>query len=159
VDWSVGIYDQIKNNLETREIFERGGEDLLPMLEKQINGEIDSWSIRFDVAHFENNATCLHPISSRVSNIGFDGTGAHSVTSTEYDVKISPDYKTVPNMPIDIDVDFAILEAFNAHFRPRFSNRTSDTIKFTCVDKYRQELILRIKEIYSATKTYRIWKK
>ena len=159
VDWSVGIYDQIKNDLETREVFERGGEDLFPMLEKQMKGEIDSWSIRFDVAHFENNATCLHPISSRVSNIGFDGTGAHSVTSTEYDVKISPDYVTIPNMPIDIAVDFAILEAFDNHFRPRFINGSTDAIKVVWINKFRQKSIAKIKQVFKLTKKYKIWEK
>jgi hypothetical protein len=159
VDWDVGIFDQIKNNPETRKMFERGGEDLFPMLEKQMKGEIDSWSIRFDVAHFENNATCLHPINSRVSNIGFDGTGAHSVTSTEYDVKISPDYVPIPNMPIDIEVDYALLQTFDAHFRPRFMNRSADSMIIRYSDYFRQKLIVKIEKSIILMKIFRIWKK
>ena len=31
-------------------------------------GGIDSWSIRFDYAHYKHNAFCLHPVKSKIDS-------------------------------------------------------------------------------------------
>ena len=40
-------------------------------------GRIDSWSIRWDYAHFKHDGIALYPVESRVYNIGLDGSGVH----------------------------------------------------------------------------------
>ena len=47
------------------------------MLHKQVNGENDSWAIRWNATLFLNNILSLNVGRSLVSNKGFDGSGTH----------------------------------------------------------------------------------
>ena len=80
VDWDVRDYALFRRDRASRKIFNRGGDDLANMLDRQMRGEIDSWAIRWAFAHYRNNAFCLFPVKSRVRNIGFDGSGTHCET-------------------------------------------------------------------------------
>ena len=59
------------------------------MLEHQLNGDVDSWAVRWYASVFLNEGNCLHPAQSLVNNIGHDGTGVHCGTNTIYEVEIS----------------------------------------------------------------------
>ena len=50
------------------------------MLKDQVDGNNDSWAIRFYVSMFLNNGVFLYPKKSLLKNIGFDGTGVHCLT-------------------------------------------------------------------------------
>jgi len=54
-----------------------GGEDLPWMLVEEIEGELNSWSIRFNYAHARSGCGALLPGSSYLKPIGFDGSGRH----------------------------------------------------------------------------------
>lgn len=77
IDWDVIDFHDLKTNKEKIKSFNKGGEDLFPMLKMQIEGKIDSWAIRFCYAHSVNNAFCVYPVRSLVNNEGFDGSGVH----------------------------------------------------------------------------------
>lgn len=47
------------------------------MLKDQIEGNNDSWAIRWHASLFLKNKFCLHPVNSLVRNIGMDGSGTH----------------------------------------------------------------------------------
>jgi hypothetical protein len=83
VDWDVREFDITKKSKKKIKQFERGGADLFLMLDHQMSGLIDSWSIRFDYAHYINDAVAVLPLNTRVLNIGQDGSGTHC--NTEYD--------------------------------------------------------------------------
>jgi hypothetical protein len=76
-DWGVSDYAEFRTDKKRRKMFDRGGEDLSWMLDLQMTGRVDSWSIRWDYAHFKHNAFALLPVVSRVYNIGLDGSGVH----------------------------------------------------------------------------------
>jgi hypothetical protein len=116
VDWAVSDFDQFLEDKKQLALFARGGSDLLPMLKKQMESKLDSWSIRFDYAHFKHDATCLHPVRSRLRNIGFDGTGVHCGVSTEYDVELDREQRRF-TLPPDLKIDQDILRIFNQRFR------------------------------------------
>lgn len=59
------------------------------MLKNQIAGKVDSWAIRWHAATFLADLLQLSPRKSLVRNIGFDGTGTHSVESQAYSVEPS----------------------------------------------------------------------
>ena len=118
VDWQVRGFDQLLADPMEQQRFARGGDDLLPMLRKQMNGELDSWSIRFDYAHCQHEALCLHPVRSRLRNIGFDGTGVHCGVSNEYDFELDDGLREFTLRP-DLALDPAILRIFDQRFRPR----------------------------------------
>jgi hypothetical protein len=119
VDWSVGDYADFVGDPQVQELFRRGGDDLPVMLEMQMSGELDSWSIRFDYAHFKHDAFCVHPVVSKVQNIGFDGSGIHCDVGDDYDVELDPGDRPFHLRP-DLKVDSAVLRAFDRKFRPSF---------------------------------------
>jgi hypothetical protein len=117
VDWSVGDYAAFTRDDGAQELFRRGGDDLSQMLELQMSGQLDSWSIRFDYAHYKHDAFCLHPVVSKVQNIGFDGSGIHCDPSDDYYVELDPADRPFRLRP-DLTVDAAVLRVFDRRFRP-----------------------------------------
>ena len=77
VDWEMRDYDHFINNPRQQRMFNRGGDDLTDMLKSQMEGKIDSWSIRFSYTHFRQGMYSVCPRYSYVNNIGHDGTGTH----------------------------------------------------------------------------------
>ena len=84
VDWDVKDFEDFINNRRLKKRFNRGGDDMAEMLQSQMEGEIDSWAIRFSYAHFKNNCLSVCPINSYIENIGHDGTGEHCGVSIKY---------------------------------------------------------------------------
>jgi Glycosyl transferase family 2 len=117
VDWAVSDYDAFVADAKAQELFRRGGNDLPGMLELQMSGQLDSWSIRFDYAHFKHDALCVHPVVSKVQNIGFDGSGVHCTESDDYDVELDPTGRP-PRLRPDLAVDARAIRAFDRKFRP-----------------------------------------
>jgi hypothetical protein len=117
VDWSVSDYTEFLRDARAQELFRRGGDDLAPMLALQMSGELDSWSIRFDYAHYKHDAFCVHPVVSKVQNIGFDGSGVHCGESDDYLVELDPGDRPFSLDP-DLAVDPTVLRAFDRKFRP-----------------------------------------
>ncbi|HKU56486.1 MAG TPA: hypothetical protein VJP41_05640 [Gaiellaceae bacterium] len=118
VDWSVSDFDEFLGDTRAQELFRRGGNDLQQMLEMQMAGGLDSWSIRFDYAHYKHDAFCVHPVVSKVQNIGFDGSGSHCGDSDDYHVELDPG--DVPfELRADLAVDPSVLRAFDRKFRPK----------------------------------------
>lgn len=76
-DWDVSGFESLRNNPKEIARFNRGGDDMMPMLQAQMEGKIDSWAIRWDYCMYKNDAYCLRPVETLVNNLGFDGTGVH----------------------------------------------------------------------------------
>ena len=95
--------------------FNKGGEDLTPMLIDQIEGKIDSWSIRWSYTISKNNGVCLAPIYSYVSPIFEDGT--HIKGYVEYldnNLDLSKNEIAFPkNIKVDLEVARAAALIFN----------------------------------------------
>lgn len=116
-DWSVGDYHDFQRDPRAQALFRRGGDDLPRMLEMQMSGQLDSWSIRFDYAHFKHDAFCVHPVVSKVQNIGFDGSGVHCGESDDYHVALDSGDRPF-RLRTDLTPDAAVLRAFDRKFRP-----------------------------------------
>ncbi|THB66153.1 MAG: glycosyltransferase [Gammaproteobacteria bacterium] len=84
VDWNVRDFQTLKNDKIKINQFNKGGDDLFPMLQRQMLGEINSWAIRFCYAHFVNKSYCIYPVKPYVKNIGFDGSGVHCNSKSGY---------------------------------------------------------------------------
>ena len=120
VDWDVSDYLQFAGSALDQSLFRRGGDDLPGMLKLQMEGKLDSWSIRFDYAHHKHRAFCLHAVKSKIQNIGFDGSGVHCGTSTDYQVELDSSPRA-PRLRPDLQPDPAILKIFDKRFRPQRS--------------------------------------
>lgn len=89
VDWEVENYEAIKNDSLWNTRFSRGGKDLPGMLERQMNGEIDSWAVRWVLAQSSQNRYTIYPKVSRLCNAGMDGSGTHSDKNSYFKTVLS----------------------------------------------------------------------
>jgi len=120
-DWEVRDYQEFKKDKNDQRLFNRGGEDLTPMLHKQIKGLIDSWAIRWAYSHFKNDAYCVYPKKSFVINIGMDNSGRHAKKSTRFNTDLAEsarDIKLSNNIKINIEITEQLRAFFNhSYFR------------------------------------------
>ena len=118
VDWSLRDFETCKDNNSMLKALSRLGDDFIPMLQAQENGEIDSWSVRFGLAHFKYHAIAMLPCVSYIHNIGLDGSGTHCGNHTSY---VNIDEKPVKN-PRLLDVlyqDDDIINRFYSSYVPK----------------------------------------
>jgi hypothetical protein len=119
VDWSCSTYEKTKSEKSLIQEFNRGGNDLFDLLTMQMEGKIDSWSIRFDYALFENRSFCLHPKLSLVENIGFDGSGTHPSSRDLFkQPKSILEIHEYPPLPTHLSHSKLMQKRFDAYFRP-----------------------------------------
>ena len=77
-NWDERSYDIVLKPTKRKiKRFNRGGEDLYPMLMDKLYGRTDAWDIRWGNTMYEHDALCIRPCRSLLYNIGFDGTGVH----------------------------------------------------------------------------------
>jgi len=112
IDWEVKDFDILKNDQKQIDTFNKGGQDLFPMLKSQLEGNIDSWAIRFCYAHSINKSFCVYPIKSLVNNEGFDGSGVHCGNDKEN--RLQNDLVDIEYMKLNfnIEIDQKIVESF-----------------------------------------------
>ncbi len=94
VDWNPEKSFNIYDRKELRNIMDRAGKDLAPMLLKSIEGKIDSWAVKVAFTQLKLNLFCLFPIKSLAKNIGADATGTNFDKVTDkYNVRIDESVK------------------------------------------------------------------
>lgn len=79
VDWEVKDYTSFKLNSKLKKEFALLGSDVNSMLDKQMNGNLDSWSIRWTYHIFTKKALVLFPVVSKISNNGWDIDATNTV--------------------------------------------------------------------------------
>lgn len=114
VDWDVIDYNDFKNNQELRKKINRGGRDMANMLDMQMQGEIDSWAIRWCYTQSKFDMATVYPVESRIKNIGLDGSGTHSGVNSHYDIELNSQLKSC-NFD-DPGFDKRILKRFQNHY-------------------------------------------
>lgn len=77
-DWNMTDYQEFLKDEERKKNFLRGGEDMLAMLQRQMDGYLDSWAIRWCYAQSKQDKLTVFPTKSYVLNDGHDGSGVHS---------------------------------------------------------------------------------
>ena len=75
------LYGQIKHLARSMDF---GNIPFEEMLNKQKNGEIDSWAIRFYASMFLNDQYFFYPRKALIKNIGFDDQGTHTKGSNSF---------------------------------------------------------------------------
>ncbi|OON90176.1 MAG: sugar transferase [Candidatus Epulonipiscium fishelsonii] len=99
IDWNVSDYIYFRNNKKLRKSFDKGGKDLSPMLDLQMQGKIDSWAIRWSYSQYKLNKLQIQPVFSKVKNIGLDGSGTHGTASRKYNKLFKENIKTKLSLP------------------------------------------------------------
>ena len=108
VDWEVNSFQMVSGNKEMQRMFNRGGNDLFPMLVKQMNGEIDSWAIRWCFSQSMQNKNTVYPVSTLIYNDGADGSGTHHSIAININSTL---VKGTPRLEV-LDLDKRIAKRF-----------------------------------------------
>ena len=109
-------------------LFNRGGEDLTPMLHSQMNSKIDSWAIKWAYAHFKNDAYCVFPVHSKIKNIGTDSSGTHSDTTSKFDVMIDNDEGSA-RLKRELALDNELVNKLQKFNRPNLFRRIVNRLR------------------------------
>ena len=115
VDWEMKNYSALLNDGQAQNLLKEAGEDLLPMLEAQIKGEVDSWAIRWTYAQLKNNAFCLYPVKPLCKNIGTDWSGTHSSSSKKLNVELDfldREFRMTNDLEINHNIEVQIQNLF-----------------------------------------------
>jgi hypothetical protein len=112
VDWNIKDFESFSQNEAMVRRFNRGGEDMFQILKLQMAEKISSWGIRWDYAHFKNEAYCFRPTYSIVSNTGNDGSGIHCGATDKFNVAIHVNRDFLPPKPINLKVNEEINRKF-----------------------------------------------
>lgn len=89
VDWDITVYDDFIRDKKWMRKFNRGGNDLTQMLKMQMNGELDSWAIRWSFTQSNLDMFTVYPRESLVENRGHDGTGTHCGNTKIFDTVLA----------------------------------------------------------------------
>lgn len=71
IDWDVKDYPVLMKNNAAKKAFNRMGSDMTGLLTKQQQGKINSWAIRWCYHQFKYDLLSVHPVVSKIKNIGF----------------------------------------------------------------------------------------
>lgn len=114
---SVDEFDRFSANKEqVRAFVNGGGKDMLRMLREVAHGRLDAGDISAMYYQFLNDQYTVYPTQSLVQNIGFDGSGVHCGSSSQFDVALSG--KLSFNLPDQVFSDARIVRA-NRKFRDK----------------------------------------
>jgi hypothetical protein len=132
-NWEFKDLTEFFKNKESQKNFNRGGEDLTPMLKAQILGLIDSWSIRWAYTIFKKNGYCLYPINSKIQNIGTDKSGTHFKKETKkYYVELN-ELSSAIKFTKNLNVNNDILKRVNDMMRPTMIRRIINLLKYNVI--------------------------
>jgi len=118
IDWEIKDFNDFINSNSKQTSFNRGGRDMSRMLKKQMNGEIDSWAIRWCYNQFKEDSYTIYPVKSKVKNIGMDGSGVHCGASNKFDVSLDTEYSK-NELPKKLELNQKILSNFKNYFEPK----------------------------------------
>jgi hypothetical protein len=117
IDWELKDYKFFRWNLFKLLKFSRGGSDLCQMLNRQMDGKIDSWAIRFDYHHYKYDYLDVFPVVSKVQYNGFNTEATHTVKKCNtYDTSLDSSEQSVFSFSDDIRMDASIRRQFYNHY-------------------------------------------
>jgi hypothetical protein len=117
IDWELKDYKSFRWNVFKLLKFSHGGSDLCQMLNRQMNGKIDSWAIRFDYHHYKYDYLDVFPVTSKVQYNGFNTEATHTVKKCDtYDTLLDSSDQSVFSFAEDIRMDVSIRKQFYNHY-------------------------------------------
>ena len=128
VDWNVGTFDHFIRDAGRRGEFDASGTDLSAMLLRWKTGEINSWSIRFCYAGFENREPTVYPRKSLVRNTGADGSGTNMKATGRYATPLAANVSLSSFLP-GVAPDSEIVSQFKRYYDCSAPRRVINMLK------------------------------
>ena len=117
VDWKILETVEI-NNPKIAKMLSKGGGDLSGMLDLVKRGEIDSWSVLFDLNMILRNLYCIHPVQQLCVNIGMDGSGTN-YSNVRYKSPFGRYFGKFEKLPTELQLKKSLV--YDLQVRWRFS--------------------------------------
>ena len=136
VDWKIRDFNQFITDKKAQTSFHRSGEEATIMLLKQMQGDIDSWAIRFNYGCYKNDGLNIYPVKSKVHNTGTDGSGMHVSKTSKFVAKLSD---TKVQLVENLEIDQRMVDAYNTLFHKSLYRKTRNwlTLFFARNKKYK----------------------
>lgn len=125
VDWQVSDYQQFREDREARRRFEKRSPGLVKMLDMQMNGELDSWAIRWCYQQFKEQMYTVNPCYSKIQNIGLDGSGTHCGKTNKWSVELQGTKEVVFE---NLKINKKIMREYNHYYIRTFKQRVRNRI-------------------------------
>lgn len=125
VDWEVLDYTEFRKSRQRIKKFRRGGQDMPSELKRQLDGETDSWAIRWCYQQSKEDMITILPKTTLIENIGWNTGGVHSDVD-RFHLKI-----VVPNFNYklcNVEVEQNIMSEFRQFFYRSWIQRVMDKI-------------------------------
>ena len=107
IDWDVKDYPAFMKNRSAQKTFNRMGSDMTGLLTKQREGKINSWAIRWCYHQFKYDLFSVHPVVSKLKNIGFASPDAthtkESFNRLETQLDLNENTETDFNTPVRLE--------------------------------------------------------
>lgn len=125
IDWEVKDFKQFRKNPEKIRAFNRAGSDMFGMLERQQEGKIDSWAIRWCFHQYKNNYYSVYPMVSKIKNGGFNEMASNSHSYNRYDSMLDDGLQTHFKFPPHLEENKELLTLFSSFYsiRSRITGR------------------------------------
>jgi hypothetical protein len=118
------ILEQIKQDFHLRKKVSRAGDDLIPMLRKELRGDIDSIGVWWSLTLAIHGGVSVNPVNSRIKNIGHDGSGSHASKTNRYLTELgSASIDSEFSFPPDVTVHETINRRYNYHIQGRLRGK------------------------------------
>jgi hypothetical protein len=78
IDWTAGDYARFSKDTAARKRFNHMGSDMCQLLDRQMNGRINSWAILWCYHQFKRSQYTVFPAVSKIRNEGFSAEATHT---------------------------------------------------------------------------------
>ncbi len=114
IDWDVKDYPALMESRSTQRAFNRMGSDMTGLLTKQRQGKINSWAIRWCYHQFKQDLFSVHPVVSKIKNIGFDSPDATHTKEkfNRFDTNLDTNVNTETDFDIPIRLEKKVIRQF-----------------------------------------------
>ena len=114
IDWEVKDYPAFMKNRIAQKGFNRMGSDMTGLLTKQKKGKINSWAIRWCYHQFKYDLYSVHPVASKITNIGFASPDAtHTKESfNRFETTLDSNVTAATNFNIPVRLEKRIIRQF-----------------------------------------------
>lgn len=114
IDWQSHSYKDFKTDSQAKWRFNRMGSDMSLMMKRQMQGNIDSWAIRFCFHQFQNNLFSVYPSISKIQNVGFADKSATN-TLQKYN-RFQSEFDLTNNLIFNFDGEVMLKQEFIRQF-------------------------------------------
>ena len=98
-------------------------------LERNVNGDLCTWAVRWYASIYLNDGLCLYPKRTLVRNHGFDGSGVHCHNDSSHyyqKLRFATDIKVTPQSLIE---NSKYKRAMQVHYRKMLQKWTGTRIR------------------------------